>query len=187
MQSCRILEAATRDRSVWHQALSSRFLKRGLPVPGLRRDHTRDEDISKLTSSELEHLVIRAHRFWTNWTSPQPTSFSQTQLHPSRRTWSSSGSRNLAAEFLPGWRGRYLLTLTLFDSSASDRENRRYAFECWDLSLEHPQPIAELLVAGLLGYAINDVAGSRHVLAVTRREARTDRCVQASMTIRTGA
>ncbi len=115
---------------------------------------------------------MRAHRFWKNWISAQPTSFTHVQLGQTRRMWSNSGSRNLSVEFLRGWGGRYLMTLTLFDSS-TDRENRRYSFECWDLSLEQPKPIAELLVAGLLGYAMNDVAGSTHVLAITKREGRS--------------
>ncbi|RPD53930.1 hypothetical protein L226DRAFT_616091 [Lentinus tigrinus ALCF2SS1-7] len=182
-RTCRTIEAATRDRSVWHSALSAHFLQRGLPIPGLHHDHDKEEEtILKLTASELERLVVRAHRFWTNWTSAQPTSFSHVHLVPTRRLWSNTGSRNLSVEFLRGWSGRYLMTLTLFDSS-TDRENRRYSFECWDLSLQQPKPIAELLVAGLLGYAINDVPGSTHVLAVTRRESRTNQLITTIYTI----
>lgn len=81
----------------------------------------------------------------------------------------SVSSRNLATEFLPGWNGKYLLTLTLFDYS-SDAENRRYSFELWDIGTpDTTKPIGELLVAGLLGYAVNSEAGSPHVLSVTRR------------------
>ncbi|RDX54063.1 hypothetical protein OH76DRAFT_1373978 [Lentinus brumalis] len=179
-RTCRAVAAATRDRSVWHKALSVRFLHRGLPVPGLKQDQ--QDAVSEFDATELERITVRAHRFWKNWISAQPTSFTQVQLGQTRRMWSNSGSRNLSVEFLRGWGGRYLMTLTLFDSS-TDRENRRYSFECWDLSLEQPKPIAELLVAGLLGYAMNDVAGSTHVLAITKREGRSAALLTTTYTI----
>ncbi|KAI0694575.1 hypothetical protein C8T65DRAFT_666621 [Cerioporus squamosus] len=179
-QTCRAVEAATRDRSVWHRALSVRFLQRGIPVPGLHLDQP--DDVSKLNTTELERIVVRAHRFWKNWTSAQPTSFTQVHLGQTRRLYQNAGSRNLSVEFLRGWGGRYLMTLTLFDSS-TDHEHRRYSFECWDLGLEQPKLVAELLVAGLLGYAMNDVAQSTHVLAITRREGRTDGLITTTYTI----
>lgn len=68
--------------------------------------------------------------------------------------------------------GRYLLTLTLYTTS-SDRESRRFSFQCWDLSQTQaqgePTAIAELLVAGLLSYAVNTSPDSPNVLSITLR------------------
>ena len=122
-----------------------------------------------MSAEGLEQLVVRAQRFWSNWTSWEPKLFRQVEIQPAHRPWSPSGARNLAAEFLPGYGGRYLLTLTLFDAT-SDRDNRRFSFECWDISGPQPTILAELLVAGLLGYAVNSEASSPHVLAISRRE-----------------
>ena len=141
-------------------------------MPGLDNDST--VELASLSSEQLERLTVRAYRFWSNWTSLEPKCHARLDIQPTSRPWAQAGSRNLAAEFLPGWGGRYLLTLTLFDSS-SDRENRRFSFECWDLRAAESadgtirKPIAELLVAGLLGYAVNTALGNEHVLAVTRR------------------
>lgn len=169
VQTCRALEGVTRDRSVWHEVLSHRFLQPGFPVPGL---FGTTRDISGLSTEDLERLAVRAHRFWLNWTSSNPQAFSHLDIRPTRRPWTHAGSntRNLAASFLSGTGGRYFITLSLFDSS-SDRENRRYSFECWDLNApQNPELIAELLVSGLLGYAFNSLPGHRDILAVTRRD-----------------
>ena len=165
-QICKDLESVTRDRSVWHKALSAHFLQPGLPVPGLG---SHDGDLTTLSAEQLEGLTIRAHRLWSNWASPQPHCYRTINIHPTKRLLGQSSSRNLAAEFLPGRNGRYLLTLTLFDYS-SDAEHPRYSFELWDIRIpDTTKPIAELLVAGLLGYAVNSLPGTPHVLAVTRR------------------
>lgn len=149
---------------MWFQALSIKYIDRGAPVPGLKK-----RDITELCAEELEGLAVRAYRFLVNWTAAQPRSFRRLDIRPTNRPWAAPSSRNLAAEFLPGWNGRYLLTLTLFDSH-SERENRRYSFELWDISKTQPKLLAELLVAGLLGYAINTSPGCDNVLAITRRD-----------------
>ena len=127
-----------------------------------------------MSAETLEQLVIRAQRFWSNWTSLEPKPFRQVEIQSTRHPWSSKGARNLAAEFLPGYRGRYLLTLTLHDSF-SERDTRRFSFECWDISGPEPTLLADLHVASLLGYAVNSVASSPHILAICRRE--SGRCV----------
>ncbi|TBU45390.1 hypothetical protein BD309DRAFT_989574 [Dichomitus squalens] len=170
-KTCKALEAVTRDRSVWHEALSTRFMHSGIPVPGVQ---LRD-DISSLSSTELERLAIRASRYWANWTSPQPQCYTRLDIRPTPRPWSSSPShRTLAIEFVTRRSCLYLLTLTLCTVS-SGRDNRRFAFECWDLqqgqALGHANRIAELLVSGLLSYSVDPTPNSKHLLAVTSRDA----------------
>ncbi|KAI0741255.1 hypothetical protein C8Q80DRAFT_1193359 [Daedaleopsis nitida] len=182
-KTCKDLEPVTRDRSVWHKALSIRFLQAGIPIPGINRWHALD---SELSAEQLEQLTIRAYRLWTNWTSPQPQHFTQLDIRPTSRAWAANArTRNLAVFFLPGCNGRYLLTLSLLDSS--ERDDRRYSFECWDLHTADAdrltmKPVAELLVAGLLGYSPNSAPESPHVLAVTRRHG-ADQMITTTYTI----
>ncbi|KAH9940738.1 uncharacterized protein BXZ73DRAFT_98568 [Epithele typhae] len=175
-QTCKSLCTVTRERCVWHQALISRFVRSGLPTPGLH-----ETDLTSLPSAALEHLVVCAHRLHSNWTSPRPQATRRADIHPTHRAWPAIGARNLAAEFLAGHGGRYLLTLTLFDSS-TESNNRRFSFECWDLAApERPVLLAEFLVASILGYAVNTEPGYPHVLAVLRRE--DDRVMTTTYTL----
>ncbi|PIL24774.1 hypothetical protein GSI_12660 [Ganoderma sinense ZZ0214-1] len=167
-KTCKALEDLTRDRSVWHDVLSTRFLQKGLPIPGIK-----DRCVSSLSAAGLERVTIRASRYWSNWISPQPQCYFSLEIRPTARPWTSIPShRNLAAEFLPWMDGRYLLTLTLYTTS-SDRESRRFSFQCWDLAQTQtqgaPTEIAELLVSGLLSYAVNTSPDSPNVLAITLR------------------
>ena len=167
-QTCKALENVTRNRSVWHDALSTRFLQKGLPIPGMK-----DHSVSSLSTALLEQVTIRASQYWSNWTSPQPQCYASFEIRPTARPWSSLPShRNLAVEFLPQRDGCYLLTLTLYTTS-SDRESRRFSFQCWDLARTQaqgePTEIAELLVSGLLSYAVNASPDSPNILAVTLR------------------
>ncbi|KAI1790291.1 hypothetical protein LXA43DRAFT_1017343 [Ganoderma leucocontextum] len=166
--TCKALEDVTRNHSVWHHALSTRFLQKGFPTPGIK-----NHNVSSLSAGQLERLTIRASRYWSNWTSSQPQCYTRLDIRPTARPWSSLPShRNLAVEFLPWLDGRYLLTLTLYTTS-SDRESRRFSFQCWDLARNQaqgePTKIAELLVSGLLSYSVNTSPDSPSVLAVTVR------------------
>lgn len=169
-QTCKALEVITRDRSVWHEALSSRFLLNGIPVPGLQCRN----DIFSLSAIELERLTIRASRYWSNWISPQPQCYTRLDIRPTARPWSFSPShRTLAIEFVTRQNSLYLLTLTL-STVSTDRENRRFSLECWDLprgqALGQANKIAELLISGLLSYSVDVTPNSKHLVAITNRD-----------------
>ena len=156
----------THERSVWHEVLSTQFLRSGLSIPGIHAHNS----IPDLTAGELERLAVRAHRFWINWTSPCPKPTRHVVVSPTNRLWTFVSARNLACEFLPGHGGRYLLSLTLYERSSSDSEVGRFSFECWDISCSPPVSLATMLVANLVGYAVNSQSSSPHMLAVSRRE-----------------
>ncbi|KAL1945087.1 hypothetical protein VTO73DRAFT_2707 [Trametes versicolor] len=168
-QTCRILELATRERAVWHEALSRHARQSGLPIPRLE-----GAEQSALSAHELEKLTVRALRFWSNWQAPQPTDCQQLRIRPYRPTTPARGARNLAVIFLPDHPG-YILVLTLYDDVS---HNRRYCFELWDISSASSAVfVDDIQVEALLGYAVNRVRGSSNAMIVTRRDPTSQQCI----------
>ncbi len=157
-----MLDLATRERAVWHEALSRHARQSGLPVPRLQ-----EAEQSTLSTNELERLTLRALRFWSNWQSPQPASHQHLSIRPYRPTTPARGARNLAVIFLPDCAG-YILALTLYDDVS---HSRRYCFGLWDISSTSKAVfVDDIQVEALLGYAVNRVHGSSNAMIITRRD-----------------
>ncbi|KAH9926982.1 uncharacterized protein B0H18DRAFT_1210872 [Fomitopsis serialis] len=145
-QSCKALEALTRSRTVWHDALHAHVLARGLPLPGL---HARP--LSTLTAVELEKLTLRALALLRNWTSAHPRSTRSIELVPPGIP-AGARARNLAVHYLPGREGRYLLTITFYDEPAAPRK-----------------VVATLRCMNLTGANVNTDPNHPGILAITQR------------------
>ncbi|KAI9062723.1 hypothetical protein FKP32DRAFT_1652695 [Trametes sanguinea] len=162
-QTCKALDLATRERTVWRLALSRHIQRSHLPVPNAHR-----YEVSRLSTEELERLTLQSLRYWSNWLSPQPHSHGHFNIRPCRLRFLNHhrSTRNLAVAFIPGIPD-HLLTLTLYGDSTLPE---RYSFELWNIA-DNSQAIYmdTVAVAGLLGYAINLDAESSVTMTVTRR------------------
>ncbi|KAI0831902.1 hypothetical protein BC628DRAFT_1493054 [Trametes gibbosa] len=168
--TCRGLDMATRERTVWHEALTRHSFHSCLPIP-----HLRTHEYSELTARELERLTLCSLKFWSNWMSPYPKAYRYLSVPPARPVMPPRGARNLAAIFLPDC-PNHILTLTLYDDVS---HHRRYAFELWETA-DYSKP-AHLLdqhsIQALLGYAVNTMHGSSCTMTISRRDPVTQQCV----------
>ncbi|KAH9832661.1 uncharacterized protein C8Q71DRAFT_777549 [Rhodofomes roseus] len=161
-RTSKALEDLTRSRSVWHDALHTHILARGLPLPGLRA-----RSLDTLSAIELEELTFRALALRRNWTSSHPRSTRSAELVPPNIP-PGARPRNLAVHYLPGREGRYLLTITLYDEPAAPR---KYVVHCWDIGEEagEPKVVAALRCTDLTGATVNTDPSHPGILAITRR------------------
>ncbi|KAH9851839.1 hypothetical protein C2E23DRAFT_876722 [Lenzites betulinus] len=175
-QTCRGLAAATRERTVWHDALTRHAWHSRLPIPNLDAYEHLD-----ITARELETMTLRALGFWSNWLSPHPKAHQHLSILPSRPLTPACAARNLAAIFLPDF-PKHILILTLYDDVA---HQRRYAFELWDIS-DYSKPallLDEHPMQALLGYAVNTIRGSSCTMTISRRDPQTQECVTEAYSI----
>ncbi|KAI0367624.1 hypothetical protein BV20DRAFT_1024247 [Pilatotrama ljubarskyi] len=173
-QTCKALESATRERTVWHEALSRHSRQSRLPIPALA-----ECELWVLSASDLERLTLRALRFWANWQSPRPEAYKHVPISPIRSMERSRGARNLAVVFLPNLPG-HVLTLTLYNDNSQDR---RYSFELWDVrQTSKAIHVDHLALEGLLGYAVNSDPDGACTMAVTRRDSNSQ-CISEAYNI----
>ncbi|KAI0641981.1 hypothetical protein C8Q79DRAFT_1003403 [Trametes meyenii] len=171
-QTCKSLEAVTRQRTVWHEALSRHAARSCLPIPMLVEHNASDS-----SATQLERQTIRAIRFWRNWLSHRPAAYRHTAIRPARPAARNRTLRNLGVMFLPHVPD-HVLTLTLYDDTVQDR---RFSFELWDFRPAQygaePRCVDILQIEALLAYAMNVVSGSTVALAITRRDPITQQCI----------
>ncbi|KAI0358228.1 hypothetical protein OH77DRAFT_1253981 [Trametes cingulata] len=176
-RTCRALEAATRERTVWHEALARHARQSRLSIPALSQA---DAPLASLSASELERLTLRALRFWSNWLSPRPHAYRHIPVLPMRSIERSRGARNLAVVFLPNVPG-HVLTLTLYNDNSQER---RYSFELWDVRGRGKAVYVDHhALEGLLGYAVNSARDGACTMTITRRASTLHRCVSEAYNI----
>ncbi|KAI0675559.1 hypothetical protein C8Q78DRAFT_1005131 [Trametes maxima] len=177
-QTCKGLEAVTRERAVWHEALSRHAARSHLPIPGLE-----DYGTSELSATQMERQTRRAMRFWRNWLSSRPEAYQHITIRPARPVARNRTPRNLGVMFLPDVPD-HVLTLTLYDDTAQDR---RFSFELWDIrpamSGAEATCVDTLQIEALLAYAINATYGCVANIAITRRDPATQQCVTEAYSI----
>jgi len=159
-QTCKFLDAFSRERSVWHSALDVNVLRQGLPLPGLR-----GRSLECMSAEQLEHVTVNALHLRHNWTSHRPLYKRKVDIFPPGIPFTSR-ARNLAVHYLPGRESRWLLTITFYDQSSAPRE---YLIHCWDVIANPPWCVGTLRCVGMTGATVNSDPSNPGVLALTRR------------------
>ncbi|KAH9893207.1 hypothetical protein C8Q73DRAFT_791088 [Cubamyces lactineus] len=164
-QTCKWLATATRDRAVWHYALSKHSKRSALPIPDIKQ-----YDLPILSGTELEHLTLRTLAFWSNWQSPQPRFYQEVWIRPGGH---GPNARNLAVIFLPHFPA-HVLTLTLSDTTS---RARRFLFELWHTIGDTATCVDKVPIQALASYAVNTVTDSPTTFTITRRDANSEQLV----------
>ncbi|OCH89152.1 hypothetical protein OBBRIDRAFT_778851 [Obba rivulosa] len=168
-QTCKTLEAFTRERSVWYDALQVHVQEKGITVPGLH-----DRDIHFMSAAQLERLTLHAIRFYVNWTSALPTWTRKIDIHPDS-SFNMRKAMNVSVQFLPGRHGRFLLTNTIHNhldrNAAAPQPHRTFLVQCWDLRQDIAACVAIMqLVAIWVKITVNTDPLSEATFAITQSE-----------------
>ncbi|KAI0332743.1 hypothetical protein GY45DRAFT_1320660 [Cubamyces sp. BRFM 1775] len=172
-QTCKWLAAATRDRAVWHYALSKYSKRSALPVPSIKQ-----YDLLGLSGAEMERLTRRTLAFWSNWQSPQPKAHQEIWIRPGDH---GPNARNLSVIFLPHLPA-HVLTLTLLDTSS---RSRRFLFELWHVAGLSATCVDRMPIQALTSYAVNTITDSPTIFTITRRDPQTEQSITEAYRINT--
>ncbi|TFK48435.1 hypothetical protein OE88DRAFT_1664227 [Heliocybe sulcata] len=149
----------TRMHAVWYNVMLFEVLPMDIPIPGLY-----SRDMSSLSASDLEHMIVRALRLRKNWLSPSPRKIKRTEIVPLPEEESRDTLRGAVIRFLPGRGNRYLLTVT----GHTNFSRRRYTVQCWDLEASGgPKRVAVRRFTEIVSVAVNCDPHASGVLSVT--------------------